>query len=332
MAERTPDRSARSGLEALAPLREARPRRAAHADHRQPVRDDGLRPPAPPRRLRAAGPLRGRRGRHRGARARDRAVPRGRARGLRRRRRVRRRRHRQRGRQRPARLAHAADLPARRLGQRVTARCSASPATSSTPPSTCSRSPTTGARARSTSASSTAAASRSPPASASTRASSSASTRSPRLKARSAHGTSPGPASDLRRATSCARRGSRPSSAARASARRHARSCRTATPFTYFGDRPIDIAEGAALDGGALAGVVLRRATPARRALDRLARASRRASRAPPAGASASADSSALRVRSADGRPLPLQVDGDYLGESGEAVFVVEPRAMLVVA
>ena len=41
------------------------PRRAqeADADHRQPVRDDGLRPAQEPRRLRAAGPLRGRGGR-----------------------------------------------------------------------------------------------------------------------------------------------------------------------------------------------------------------------------------------------------------------------------
>ena len=49
----------------------------ADADHRQPVRHDGLRPAEEPRRLRAAGALPGRRGRHRGARPRHRAVPRG---------------------------------------------------------------------------------------------------------------------------------------------------------------------------------------------------------------------------------------------------------------
>ena len=65
------------------------------------------------------GQLRGRRDRHRGPRPRHRAVPRGGPRGLRRRRRVRRRRHRQRGRQRPGRLRHAADLPARRSHQRL---------------------------------------------------------------------------------------------------------------------------------------------------------------------------------------------------------------------
>ena len=44
------------------------------------------------------------------------------------------------------------------------------------------------------------------------------------------------------------------------------------SPFTYFQNRPIEIAEGAALDSGALAGGVLHRATPAVDALDRLAR------------------------------------------------------------
>ena len=34
------------------------------------------------------------------------------------------------------------------------------------------------------------------------------------------------------------------------------------SPFTYFQNRPIEIADGAALDSGALAGGVLHRATP----------------------------------------------------------------------
>jgi diacylglycerol kinase family enzyme len=37
-------------------------------------------------------------------------------------------------------------------------------------------------------------------------------------------------------------------------------------------------------------------------------------------------------VRSIDDRPLPLQVDGDYIGEAQEAVFRVVPRGILVVA
>ena len=44
------------------------------------------------------------------------------------------------------------------------------------------------------------------------------------------------------------------------------------------------------------------------------------------------ADLSELTVRSADERPLPLQVDGDYLGEVTEANYSILPMALNVVA
>ena len=98
------------------------------------------------------------------------------------------------------------------------------------------------------------------------------------------------------------------------------------SPFTYFNDRPIEIAEGAALDSGTLAGCVLRRATPLEHALHRLARAlAPRARRAPPPGERRLGASTELTVRTADGRPLPLQVDGDYLGEVAEARYSILP-------
>ena len=90
--------------------------------------------------------------------------------------------------------------------------------------------------------------------------------------------------------------------------------------YTYFHDRPVDLADGVALDGGALSGVVLERAgvvglgTLAARAL--LARASVSRHRR----VSSFQGSGPVTVSSADGRPLPLQVDGDYLGEVTEAL------------
>jgi diacylglycerol kinase family enzyme len=39
-----------------------------------------------------------------------------------------------------------------------------------------------------------------------------------------------------------------------------------------------------------------------------------------------------LRVRSCDERPLPLQVDGDYIGEATEAAFGIRPRGLAVVS
>src|SRR5947209_4206800 len=87
-----------------------------------------------------------------------------------------------------------------------------------------------------------------------------------------------------------------------------------ASPYTYFGNRPVHMGEGAELDSGDLAGIVLRRARPiemptiAFRALSRHARVTNHRQIYPFAGLSG------LRVRSYDERPLPLQVDGDYIG------------------
>ncbi len=104
------------------------------------------------------------------------------------------------------------------------------------------------------------------------------------------------------------------------------------SPFTYFNDRPVDIAEGASLDSGSLAGGVLHRATPlagasiAFRALSTRARVTRNRQ------ITGLADATGMTVRSTDGRPLPLQVDGDYLGEVGEARYSLLPEALNVVA
>jgi diacylglycerol kinase family enzyme len=103
------------------------------------------------------------------------------------------------------------------------------------------------------------------------------------------------------------------------------------SPFTYFKDRPIDMFDGAALDSGLLAGGVLHRATPlampsiALRAFSSRARVSgnRQVTGLEPTGE--------LNVRSADGTPLPLQVDGDYLGEVTEARYSILPQALNVV-
>ncbi|MEA2200128.1 MAG: hypothetical protein QOI89_724 [Solirubrobacteraceae bacterium] len=104
------------------------------------------------------------------------------------------------------------------------------------------------------------------------------------------------------------------------------------SPFTYFQNRPIEIAEGAELSSGTLAGGVLHRATAvsmpfiAWRALSRKARFVRHRQVTGLPGFTE------LTVRSADGRPLPLQVDGDYVGEVAEARYSILPGALNVVA
>jgi diacylglycerol kinase family enzyme len=106
----------------------------------------------------------------------------------------------------------------------------------------------------------------------------------------------------------------------------------SASPYTYFGNRPVHMGEGATLEGGELAGVVLERATLIDiptitwRALSKRARMARHRR------VRAFSEVRQLAVHSLDDRALPLQVDGDYIGEAHEAHFESCPQAMLVVA
>jgi diacylglycerol kinase family enzyme len=102
--------------------------------------------------------------------------------------------------------------------------------------------------------------------------------------------------------------------------------------FTYFRNRPIDVAEGAMLDSGALAGAVLRHPTALGmpvlgwRALSSNARVVSHRQ------VTSLERLTELTVSSADERGLPLQVDGDYLGEVEEARYSILPCALSVVA
>jgi diacylglycerol kinase family enzyme len=104
------------------------------------------------------------------------------------------------------------------------------------------------------------------------------------------------------------------------------------TPYTYFGDRPVEMADGATLTSGDLAGAVLERARPTDvptilgRAMSSRLKVSHHRHVHPFSGVDG------LRVSSRDDRALPLQVDGDYLGEVTEAVFGVTPRGIAVVS
>jgi diacylglycerol kinase family enzyme len=103
-------------------------------------------------------------------------------------------------------------------------------------------------------------------------------------------------------------------------------------PFTYFRSRPIHLSDGGSIEDGALSGVVLRRSTPTVmptiiwRAFSKSARLSRHR-------AIDSFDGvQELTVRSRDGRPIPLQVDGDHIGDVTEATYGIAPHALPVVA
>ncbi|MEA2140548.1 MAG: hypothetical protein QOC91_647 [Solirubrobacteraceae bacterium] len=104
------------------------------------------------------------------------------------------------------------------------------------------------------------------------------------------------------------------------------------SPFTYFHDRPVEIAEGASLESGRLVGAVVHRATPLGVSLIGLRSMLPRARVVGHRNITGLQQLSQLTVRSADGRKLPLQVDGDFLGHVDEARYSVLPSALNVVS
>jgi diacylglycerol kinase family enzyme len=105
-----------------------------------------------------------------------------------------------------------------------------------------------------------------------------------------------------------------------------------ATPYTYFGNRPVEMAPGATLVSGDLAGIVLERASPYAiptiiwRALSKRAKVGEHRHIHPFSGVAQ------VLVRSTDERRLPLQVDGDYIDEVEEARFKALPGGITVVS
>ncbi len=100
--------------------------------------------------------------------------------------------------------------------------------------------------------------------------------------------------------------------------------------FTYFQNRPIEIVGGASLRSGAFAGGVLHRATPLTMPFIAWRAFSPRARVADHRQVSPLTALSEMTVSSADGRPLPLQADGDFLGEVAQARYSILPDALSV--
>lgn len=104
-------------------------------------------------------------------------------------------------------------------------------------------------------------------------------------------------------------------------------------PFTFFGERPIRVCAGAGLDTGSVSVSVLRRAAPVDlpTLIPRLlsGRSSTVSRHRQIAGYAAVEEAT---VESLDGRPLPLQVDGDYIGDQDAIRFACSPRGLTVVA
>jgi len=109
-------------------------------------------------------------------------------------------------------------------------------------------------------------------------------------------------------------------------------------PFTYFASRPIRVCEGIAIDDGTLSMAVLKRAAQRDMPtlINRLFSESRPAARHRQVAHFDDVTSATVETVSnnKDGspRPLPLQVDGDYIGERTRIELGVDPGALTIVA
>jgi diacylglycerol kinase family enzyme len=104
------------------------------------------------------------------------------------------------------------------------------------------------------------------------------------------------------------------------------------TPYTYFNRRPVEMGENTDLTSGTLSGIVLRRASPLDMPTVLWRALSRRARMLNHRQIDGFSGCRAATVRSIDGRPVPIQVDGDHIGEAVSARIGVAPLALSVVS
>lgn len=109
-------------------------------------------------------------------------------------------------------------------------------------------------------------------------------------------------------------------------------------PFSYFASRPIRVCEGIAIDDGTLSMAVLKRAAQRDMPtlINRLFSESRPAARHRQVAHFDDVLSATVETvsKNKDGspRPLPLQVDGDYIGERDRITLQAVPGALTIVA
>jgi diacylglycerol kinase family enzyme len=106
-----------------------------------------------------------------------------------------------------------------------------------------------------------------------------------------------------------------------------------ADPLSYFGRRPLSLCPDAGLDTGTLSFSLLRAVSlgSAVALASRLLRG-REAPGGGDAGVASWPSVAAATARSLDGRPLPIEVDGDYVGEAERVEYTAAPGALSVLA
>ena len=103
-------------------------------------------------------------------------------------------------------------------------------------------------------------------------------------------------------------------------------------PLSYFQKTPLHVAEDIHLQSGDLAGAVLHRATPIDVPTVAFRLLNQRVRVVDHPQVTGFSHVQTVKARSVDGRPIALQVDGDWIGDVTEAEFSVVPQALTVVA
>ena len=105
-----------------------------------------------------------------------------------------------------------------------------------------------------------------------------------------------------------------------------------ASPYTFFKNTPIQLVDDQTLDSADIGGVVLRRASPIDIPTVMFRALSQKAKVAKHRQVTGFRGIERFSVRSADGREVPVQVDGDFVGSYDEAVFRARPHGLRVVS
>jgi len=104
-------------------------------------------------------------------------------------------------------------------------------------------------------------------------------------------------------------------------------------PYTYFRSTPLRVCDDIAMDDGTISITTMRRASLILDAPGIMYRLfGRRRRLAEHRQAASFTRVQRATVRSLNDRPLPLEVDGDYIGDSREAVYEAAPGSLLLIA
>jgi diacylglycerol kinase family enzyme len=103
-------------------------------------------------------------------------------------------------------------------------------------------------------------------------------------------------------------------------------------PYTYYGSRPLRLCDDITIDNGFLSALIMRRATTLDVPGVMRQLLSRHGCLAYHRRAHCFTRVQQARIVSLDGRLLPMEVDGDYIGTAAEHLYEAAPGALLAVA